>query len=58
MEIGSSIFQDLENFGKGKFFKMAMEKLWIFVWKVLEYPRMLTHFFVRNKLSGFSMDVS
>ena len=32
MEIDSAIFQDLGSFGKEKFFKMAMEKCWIFVW--------------------------
>ena len=26
MEIDNAIFQDLESFGKGRFFKMAMEK--------------------------------
>ena len=33
MEIKSVIFQDLESFGKGEFFKMAIEKYWIFVWE-------------------------
>ena len=33
MEIDSEIFQHLESFGKEKFFKMAMEKFWIFVWE-------------------------
>ena len=33
MEIDDAIFQDLKSFGRGRFFKMAMEKLWIFVWK-------------------------
>ena len=32
-EIDNAIFQDLRSFGKGRFFKMAMEKLWIFVWE-------------------------
>ena len=31
LEIDIAIFQDLEDFGKGIFVKMAMEKLWIFV---------------------------
>ena len=33
MEIDSAIFQDLESYGKGRIFNMAMEKLWIFVWE-------------------------
>ena len=33
MEIENAIFQDLESFGKGRIFKMAMEKFWIFVEK-------------------------
>ena len=33
MEIDNAIFQDVESFGKGRFIKPAMEKLWIFVWK-------------------------
>ena len=33
MEIDTAIFQDLKSFGKGKFFNMAMEKFWIFVWE-------------------------
>jgi len=33
LEIDSAIFQDLESFGKEKFFEMAMETFWIFVWK-------------------------
>ena len=31
MEIDDAIFQDLESFGKESFFKLAMEKFWIFV---------------------------
>ena len=31
MEIENAIFQNLENFGKCKFFYMAMEKFWIYV---------------------------
>ena len=31
MEIDNAIFQDLESFGKEKFFKMALKKFWIFV---------------------------
>ena len=30
LDIENAIFQDLESFGKGAFFKMAMEKFWIF----------------------------
>ena len=26
--------------GKGRFFKMALEKFWIFVWESLKYRRM------------------
>ena len=33
MEIDNTIFEDLESFGKGIFFKMAVEKFWIFVWE-------------------------
>ena len=33
MEIENAIFQDLENFGKERITKLAMEKFWIFVWK-------------------------
>ena len=34
IEIDNAIFQDLENFVKGRLFIMAMGKLWIFVWKI------------------------
>ena len=33
MEIDNAIFLDLESFGKERFFKMAMEKFWIFIWR-------------------------
>ena len=33
MEIENAIFQDLESVGKERILKMAMEMLWIFVWK-------------------------
>ena len=33
LEIENAIFQDLENFVKEMIFKMAMEELWICVWK-------------------------
>ena len=33
MEIDYAIYQDLDSFGREKFFKMAMEKFWIFVWE-------------------------
>ena len=38
--IDNAVFQYLEHFGKGKFFKIAMEKFWIFVWEILKYPEM------------------
>ena len=33
MEIDNAIFQDLESFGKGKFFKMAIAMFWILLGK-------------------------
>ena len=33
MEIDNAIFQDVESFGKERFFKMAVEKFWIFLWE-------------------------
>jgi len=33
MTIDNAIFQDLEGLGKEKFFKMPLEKFWIFVWE-------------------------
>ena len=33
LEIKNAIFQDLESFGKGRFFKMALEKFLIVVWE-------------------------
>ena len=40
MEVDNAIFQDLESFVKRRFFKMAMEKFWIFVWKnSKKYPK-------------------
>ena len=33
VEIENAIFQDLESFGKERIFKMAMARVWIFVWK-------------------------
>ena len=38
MEIDNVIFQDLESFGKERFFKMAMEVL-DFFGEILKYPR-------------------
>ena len=38
MEIDNAIFQDLESFGRGKFFQMAMEKSWVFVWESSKMP--------------------
>ena len=35
MEIEYAIFQDLESFGKESILKMAIEKFWILVWKIL-----------------------
>ena len=32
MEIDNAIFYDLENFGQGRFAKMAIETFWISVW--------------------------
>ena len=34
MKIDDTVFQDPESFGKGKFFKMVMEKFWIFVQEI------------------------
>ena len=34
MEIDNVIFPDLETLGKEKFFKLAREKSWIFVWQI------------------------
>ena len=33
MEIDNAIFQDLERFEKERFFRTAVEKFWIFVWR-------------------------
>jgi len=33
LEIKNAIFQDLESFGKGRFFKLALEKFLIVVWE-------------------------
>ena len=35
-----TVFQDLESFRKGRFFKMSIEKFWIFVWETLKHPKM------------------
>jgi len=32
MEVNNAIFLDLAIFGRKRFFKMAIEKLWTFVW--------------------------
>ena len=34
MEIENAICQDLERSGKERISTMAMEKFWIFVWKI------------------------
>ena len=34
--------ENLESFGKRRFFKMVIEKFWNFVWEILEYPEMDT----------------
>ena len=39
MDIDNAIFQDLESFGKEKFFKMAMEEFLIFVCGILKYAK-------------------
>jgi len=36
MEIDNATFQDLESFGKGKLFKMAMEMFWAFAWEKID----------------------
>ena len=33
LEIDNAIFQDMEILERERFFKMAMEEFWIFVWK-------------------------
>ena len=33
MEIDYAIFEDLESFGKGRFFQDGCGKFWIFVWE-------------------------
>ena len=33
MDIDNAVSQDLGSFGKRRFFKMALEKMWIFVWE-------------------------
>ena len=38
-EIDNVIFQNLESFVTEKFFKITMEEFWIFVWKILKYPK-------------------
>ena len=38
-EIDNTIFQDPESFGKGRFFKLAMEQFWILFEKILIYPK-------------------
>ena len=38
-EIDNASFQDMENFRKGKIFNMAMEKFWIFIQEILQYPK-------------------
>ena len=40
MDVDSAIFQDLESFAKRRFFNMAMKNFWIFVLKILKYPKM------------------
>ena len=40
MKIDNAIFQDLESFGKGRFFKMVMEKFGFVFGEFLEYPKM------------------
>ena len=37
MEIDNAILQDLESLGQKKFFKMAMEKLSIFLWESIRH---------------------
>jgi len=40
MEIDKAIFQDLESFGKGRSFKVAMEEFGFLSGKILQYPKM------------------
>ena len=40
MEIDSAIFQDLQSFGKGTFFKMAMGNFGFLFGKILQYHKM------------------
>ena len=37
VEIADTIFHDPESFGKGRFFKMAMEKFWSLFGRILKY---------------------
>ena len=41
-EIDSAFFQDLESFGKGAFFKVAMECFGLLFGKILKYPKIDT----------------
>ena len=38
MEFNTAIFQDLENVGKDKFLKLAMEAFLFLLGKILKYP--------------------
>ena len=40
MEVDNTLFQDLESVGKERVSKVAMEKLWIFCGRILEYHKM------------------
>ena len=39
VEIDNAIFHEPDSFGKGKFFKISIEKLWILFRKILEYTK-------------------
>ena len=43
MEIDNAVSQDLGSFGKRRFFKMALEKIWIFVWEILNILKLILY---------------
>ena len=56
MEIDNAIFQDLESFEKGRFFKVAIEKFSILMFgKLLQYPKVcLIYYRIKNCICNHS----
>ena len=55
MEIENTIFKDLESFGKGRFFKMAIMESFLLFGEILKYSKYTPYLsvYIRHRISKF-----